>query len=62
MTPSSDSDADRVWKALADSTRRAILDLLATEPRTTGEVCEHFARPRNGGMGRTGVMTASGKT
>ena len=50
------STTDLVWKALADPTRRAILDLLATAPRTTGDVCAHFARPRNGGIGRTGVM------
>jgi len=50
------SSADLVWKALADPTRRAILDLLAEEPRTTGEVCARFARKKQGGIGRTGVM------
>jgi DNA-binding transcriptional ArsR family regulator len=30
------------WKALADPTRRTILDLLRQRPRTTGELCEHF--------------------
>lgn len=49
-------DPDRVWKALADGTRRALLDLLARRPRTTGELCAHFARPSAGGLGRTGVM------
>lgn len=33
---------DRVFKALADSRRRMILDLLKEAPRTTGELCEHF--------------------
>ena len=47
---------DRVWRALADPTRRAILDLLADRVRTTGEVCAHFASARRGGLGRTGVM------
>lgn len=47
---------DLVWKALADPTRRAILDRLADGPRTTGDLCEHFARPRRGGLGRTSVM------
>ena len=34
---------DLVFKALADSRRRAILDLLKDQPRTTGELCAHFA-------------------
>ena len=34
---------DLVFKALADSRRREILDLLKAKPRTTGELCEHFA-------------------
>ena len=31
-----------VWKALADPTRRTILDLLRDRPRTTGELVEAF--------------------
>lgn len=40
----SDDDArdDAVFKALANPTRRRILDLLRDEPRTTGEVCAAF--------------------
>jgi DNA-binding transcriptional ArsR family regulator len=34
---------DLVFKALADSRRREILDLLKVRARTTGELCEHFA-------------------
>jgi len=34
--------ADDVWKALADVTRRSILDQLKERPRSTGEVCEAF--------------------
>ena len=45
------SDPDLVWKALADPKRRAILDLLAERPHTTGEVCSRFSD-----IGRTGVM------
>ncbi len=37
-----DSRDDAVFKALANSTRRHILDLLRAEPRTTGDVCEAF--------------------
>lgn len=33
---------DLVFKALADSRRREILDLLKTSARTTGELCDHF--------------------
>jgi DNA-binding transcriptional ArsR family regulator len=33
---------DLVFKALADSRRREILDLLKVRGRTTGELCEHF--------------------
>jgi DNA-binding transcriptional ArsR family regulator len=43
--------ADRVFKALADRTRRRILDLLATRPRTTGELAAAFA-----GLSRFAVM------
>lgn len=31
-----------VWKALADDTRRQMLDSLKTRPFTTGELCEEF--------------------
>ena len=44
---------DVVFKALADPTRREILDLLfARDGRTVGEVCEEFADR----MSRFGVM------
>lgn len=33
---------ERVFRALADPSRRRILDLLKSEPRTTGELCKHF--------------------
>ena len=32
-----------IFKALADSRRREILDLLKSAGRTTGELCDHFA-------------------
>lgn len=50
------SSVDRVWRALADPTRRAILDELAKAPRTTGQLCQHFGEEAHGGLGRTGVM------
>lgn len=33
---------DLLFKALADTRRREILDLLKDAPRTTGELCAHF--------------------
>lgn len=42
---------DLVWKALADPTRRAMLDVLAEGPLTTGDLAERF-RPQC----RTNVM------
>jgi DNA-binding transcriptional ArsR family regulator len=41
---SRDERDDQIFKALADSRRRQILDLLKKEPRTTGELCERFER------------------
>lgn len=38
-----DERDDAVFKALANSTRRQILDMLRDEPRTTGEVCAAFS-------------------
>jgi DNA-binding transcriptional ArsR family regulator len=44
-------DLDRVWKALSDPTRRAILDLLRRKPRTTTEIVERIPD-----ISRFGVM------
>jgi len=44
-------DLDHVWKALADSTRREILDLLRDGPRNTSQLVEKFPR-----LTRFGVM------
>ncbi|CAM3107864.1 DNA-binding transcriptional regulator, ArsR family [Stackebrandtia soli] len=37
------SDDDRVFKALASSTRRRMLDVLKESSCTTGELCSRFA-------------------
>jgi len=42
---------DIVWKALADPTRRALLDLLHAQPATTGALCAQMAP-----LTRTAVM------
>jgi DNA-binding transcriptional ArsR family regulator len=44
-------ELDAVWKALSDSTRRSILDLLRQGPRTTTEIVEAFPH-----LSRFGVM------
>src|SRR3954449_5741379 len=46
-----DDDLDGVWKALSDSTRRSILDLLRRGPRTTTQIVEVFPH-----LSRFGVM------
>jgi DNA-binding transcriptional ArsR family regulator len=35
-------DNDQIWKALSDPTRRSILDVLRSGPRTTTEIVEAF--------------------
>jgi len=45
------TDLDAVWKALADPTRRSILDALAKRALTTGELVDRFPD-----LCRTGVM------
>jgi DNA-binding transcriptional ArsR family regulator len=52
---------DLIFKALADSRRRQILDLLKNEPRTTGDVCGHFkALDRCTVMQHLGVLEKAG--
>ncbi|NGM51987.1 helix-turn-helix transcriptional regulator [Caulobacter sp. 602-2] len=49
---SSAAQDDLLFKALADSRRRQMLDLMKAAPRTTGQLCEHFA----GALDRCTVM------
>ncbi|WP_166973521.1 ArsR/SmtB family transcription factor [Brevibacterium atlanticum] len=51
LIPNSDERDDAVFKALANHTRRRILDLVRTGPLSTGEVCEAFP-----GLDRTTVL------
>lgn len=46
-----DDGLDLVFKALADPTRRRLMDLLHAGPRTTGELCAGFE-----GLSRFAVM------
>jgi DNA-binding transcriptional ArsR family regulator len=45
------NDLDCVWRALADATRRSILDCLRDGPKTTTEIVERFPE-----LTRFGVM------
>jgi len=49
--PRDEDKLDPVWKALADPTRRAILDFLRDKPRTTTEIVDKFPH-----LTRFGVM------
>ena len=52
---------DRVFRALGHATRREILDLLRSGPRTTGEVCAAFPRlDRCTVMQHLGVLERAG--
>lgn len=58
---SSKKNHDLVFKALADPRRRKILDLLKDEPKTTGEICDHFKKlDRCTVMQHLGVLAKSG--
>ncbi len=46
-----ESKNDEIWKALADGTRRQILDVLSERPSTTGELVARFDH-----LCRTNVM------
>jgi len=53
--------SDRIWKALADPTRRAILDDLARDPQTTGNLVQrHPDLCRTAVMKHLEILTAAG--
>jgi len=37
-----DDENDKIFRALSAATRRAILDVLKDDPKTTGNLCAHF--------------------
>ena len=51
---------DAVWKALADPTRRRLLDELRKKPCTTGQLCDLFAMTRFGVMKHLRVLEDAG--
>lgn len=56
----SQPDDDLVWRALADPTRRRILDLLRKEPLTTGRIAKGFDMTRFGVMKHLKVLHEAG--
>lgn len=58
---SREKSRDLIFKALADSRRRKILDLLKDEPKTTGDICTRFKRlDRCTVMQHLGVLEKAG--
>jgi DNA-binding transcriptional ArsR family regulator len=54
------SDADLLFKALADPSRRRLLDLLYTlDGRTLNELCEHLDMTRQGATQHLKVLEAA---
>ncbi len=49
-----------LWNALADPTRRAILDLLREAPRTTGALADQFPTTRFAVMKHLNVLESAG--
>ena len=57
---SDDERDDLVFKALADRSRRRVMDLLRARPHTTGELCEHFETSRFAVMKHLKVLADAG--
>jgi len=55
-----EEDTAPLWRALADPTRRQILDLLRERPRVTGEVAARFPISRVAVMRHLEVLSAAG--
>lgn len=57
----SEKNQDAIFKALADTTRRMILDLLKDGPKTTGDICKTFKKlDRCTVMQHLGVLEKAG--
>ena len=55
-----EGDTAPLWRALADPTRRRILDLLRERPRVTGEVAARFPISRVAVMRHLDVLAQAG--
>jgi uncharacterized protein YndB with AHSA1/START domain len=51
---------DRPWRAVANPTRRRLIELLRDGPRTTGELCGAFRTTRFATMKHLGVLERAG--
>ena len=51
---------ESIWFALADPTRRKILDLLRVESKITNELCKHFSTTRFAVMKHLRILESSG--
>jgi len=51
---------DRLWRAVADPTRRRLIELLREGPRTTGALCRQFSTTRFAVMKHLGVLERAG--
>jgi DNA-binding transcriptional ArsR family regulator len=60
VEPEVEANGGPVWLALADPTRRRILDLLRERPRITGDIASHFEVSRIAVMRHLQVLAASG--
>lgn len=53
-------ETEPIWRALADPSRRALLDLMRSGPKTTQQLCVHFPTSRYAIMGHLGVLAKVG--
>jgi DNA-binding transcriptional ArsR family regulator len=59
VTQNTESIPD-IWHALADPTRRSLIDRLATGAKTTSQLCEHMPMTRFGVMKHLGILERAG--
>ena len=52
--------SDPLWRALADPTRRRLIELLRNGPRTTGDFCRAFSTSRFAVMKHLHVLARAG--
>ena len=60
MTDGFKKDADKVFKALADPSRRTLLDLLCEQNgQTLGQLCEHLSMARQSATQHLEILVAA---